>query len=101
MVKKFVAGLLLVLLLVGCAATAATVPAKQSDAAADNKTTRNMSDEERAAYCLQRGWTSNFNDDVTAWASLSQAYYLKLIYAELKRQNELLEKLTSSSGGGR
>jgi hypothetical protein len=95
--RTLIAGLLLALLAVGCAPAAvtdtggaATPPAGLVDGG--QQTAASMTDEQQAEYWLRRAEETSWANKTTARASLAQAYYLKLIYRELRRQNELLEK---------
>lgn len=124
--KKFVVGLLLVFLLTGCTAATVTASEKSGGGAgpavqeeAENlqgltvvdvvpegeivprlslKEFAALTDEQKAEYWLRRAVQARFAEQTTARASVAQAYYLKLIYHELKRQNELLAKTSEGRG---
>jgi len=105
--RKLIVGLLLAFLLAGCAPTATapaeteggTKPAVQETAGyLSQSELAALSDEQKAEYWLNRAANTDWVNRMNARASLSQAYYLKLIYQELKKQNELLAKISEGRG---
>lgn len=102
--RVLVAGLLLALLVAGCTPAqvtdtgdVATPPAELVDGG--QQAAASMTDEQQAEYWLRRAEETSYAHRTTARASVAQAYYLKLIYRELQKQNEFLEKLAAGEAG--